>query len=59
MFRACEDHQDHSEDMDTSEHGIQVNQVQADIQRDEALASIMNALAISDFDPTSMEEDTD
>ena len=59
MFGACEDHQDHGEEVDVSKEGLQVNQVQADNGEDEALASIMNVLAILDFDPTNTTEDTD
>ena len=56
MFGACEDHNDHRDEIDTS---AQVNLVQADTDRDEELASIMDQLAISDFDPVSTEVDTE
>ena len=56
MFGACEEHNDHTESMDTS---AQVNHVQEDTDGDEALASIMDQLAISDFDPVNANEDTD
>ena len=61
MFEVCEDHDDHVEDMDTSEPDRLINQIQVDseAQRDSELASIMGLLAITDFEPISMEEDSE
>ena len=56
MFGVCEDHKDHN---GAPRDGPQVNQVQANTEDDEALASNMDVLAISDFDPTNTEEDQD
>ena len=56
MFRACQEHDDHTEDMDTS---AQVNHIRVDTDGDEALVSIMDQLAISDFDPVDTKEDAD
>ena len=56
LFGACEEHQDHHEGMDTE---AQVHQVHAAEGADESLASIMNNLAISDFDPVDTAMDTE
>ena len=52
IFRTCENHEDYEEDMD------QV-QVDSDVQRDSALASIMESLAITDFKVFSMEGESE
>ena len=48
LFGACDEHQDDQEKMDTE---AQVHQVQTDEEADESLRSIMQNLAISDFEP--------
>ena len=56
MFGACEEHPDRE---DTPRGELYINQVRANTEDDEALANHMNILAISDFDPTSTEENRD
>ena len=56
MFGAYEEYNYHTEDMDTS---AQVNHIRVDTDGDEALVSIMDQLAISDFDPVDTKEDAD
>ena len=48
LFGACDEHQDSQERMDTE---AQIHQVQAVEAADESLCSIMQNLAISDFEP--------
>ena len=56
LFGACEEHQDDQEKMDTE---AQIHQVQAVEAADENLSSIMQNLAISDFEPVDSTMDTD
>merc|ERR1712041_8186 len=51
LFGACDEHQDDQEKMDTE---AQVHQVQTDEEADESLRSIMQNLAISDFEPVDL-----
>ena len=56
LFGACEEHQDNQERMDTE---AQIHQVQAVEAADESLCSIMQNLAISDFEPVDSAIDTE
>ena len=56
MFGACEEHEDSG---DTTGDALQVNHIRANTKDDEALTNSMSILAISDFDPTSVEKDQD
>merc|ERR1711867_400459 len=56
IFGACEEHQDNQEMMDTE---AQVHQLQAVEASDENLSSIMQNLAISDFEPVDLTIDTE
>ena len=55
LFGACDEHQDDHEKMDTE---AQIHQVQTDEEADESLRSIMQNLAISDFEPVDSVMDT-
>merc|ERR1712089_95746 len=56
LFGACDEHQDDQEKMDTE---AQIHQVQAVEAADESLRSIMQNLAISDFEPVDSDMDTE
>ena len=55
LFGACDDHPDNYEKMDI---GAQIHQVQTNEEADESLRSIMQNLAISDFEPVDSVMDT-
>ena len=58
IFSACEGHEEYEEEMDTTEPDASINQVHADTeaQQDLQLASIIELLAIADFEEISMED---
>ena len=56
LFGACDEHEDNLERMDTE---AQIHQVQAVETEDAKLSSIMQNLAISDFEPVDSTMDTD
>ena len=56
LFGACDEHEESQERMDTE---AQIHQVQAVETDDEKLSSIMQNLAISDFEPVDSAMDTD
>ena len=55
LFGACDDHPDNHEKMDI---GAEIHQVQTNEEAEESLRSIMQNLAISDFDPVDSVMDT-
>ena len=56
LFGACDEHEDILERMDTE---AQIHQVQAVETEDAKISSIMQNLAISDFEPVDSTMDTD